>query len=79
MQKFAIFPALMGSDQLLPLDGRWNYDSIRAACIKQASRLRNLHNSKILRAEIYNRGISLSSSHKIYEILWDEEDIKYYN
>lgn len=75
MRQFAIFPAIMGSDQLLLLDGRWNTNSIRKACIQQAKRIQKFHSTKILRAEIYS-GNRIFNATKRFELLWGSEDLK---
>lgn len=76
MRKFAIFPALLGSDQLLHLDGRWGYQRIRRAVLEQAARHSRFRPSiKIRRAEI-RCGEVPSRSHLLYEILFSEEDLK---
>lgn len=75
MKLFAIFPALIGSDQLLPLDGRWGQERIRRAVVEQARRLQRLHRTtKLRRAEIY-RGSRISDARKCYELLFGEEDL----
>jgi len=42
MRQFIIFPEAGGSDQLLPLDGRWGRARIEEAAQEQADRL-NAH------------------------------------
>lgn len=39
MKKFALFPALLGTDQLVPLDGRWSTFTCQLKVEEQAERL----------------------------------------
>ena len=74
MKKFAIFPVLCGSDSMLPLDGRWSYETIRQKVIEQASKLRKHSSWPIIRAQIHV-GDRLFTSHVQYEVLWQESDL----
>lgn len=68
--KYAIFPALLGSDQMLPLDGRWGSERIRSAVVERSVYLSKLHpHTKIRRAEIW-QGTRISNARKCYELLF---------
>ena len=43
MSKFVLFPEIMGSDQLLPVDGRFGLERIKMEAADHVHRLRNIH------------------------------------
>ena len=74
MKRFALFPAVIGSDALIYIDGRFGYEKIRSECIKHAANIQKHHSRPILRAEIYTG--SWFDRHCDYEIMFNEDDIK---
>lgn len=50
-----ITKTLLGTDAIVPLDGRWNADTIYLACYTHASDIKHLHPSnEFLGYEVYN-------------------------
>ena len=69
MMQFALFPALLGSDQLVRLDGRWGRHRVRQAVADQAARLSRLHPSTpICRAVVYRGQLKAGGYTQLYEV-----------
>lgn len=74
MKQYALLTGILGSDQLVRLDGRWNRFSTRKACIEHARRVKRHHADFLLKAEVYG-GSCIREGRLRYTLHWTKEEL----